>query len=315
MDVSAPGFASGNTTLAGSLADPSSPSSSTGRGTATFTLNPAPPNTAGTFKFVYYIVDANEAFILASYNRGAGFPLLSGQVLHQSGAGTFDLSSLNAPAVFHLTGSDVDVSGAPNLAVGLVTPGSPGNLSGLFDQNEGGTILTTIAFTGTYTLTSNGRGTVNFAINPTNSKPFMFYLVSPNKAFLLEGTQTTPGNDVQTGFLEPQSGGPFSNALLSGAFAFGTITPPHTGVTNESGVATLDGAGNLSGISDQSKASGMGSLLLPDQAFFDTYTVSANGRVTEGSGESILWIISPTKVIFVPVKPGKTNGAIHIAEQ
>ncbi len=143
----------------------------------------------------------------------------------------------------------------------------------------------------------------------------MFYLVTQNKAFLLEGTQAMPGQDVQTGFLEPQSGGPFNNASLSGTFAFGTITPPHTGVTNESGVATLDGAGNISGISDQSKASGSGSLLLPDQAFFDTYTVSANGRVTEGSGESVLWIISPTKVVLVPVKPGNTTGAIRIFEQ
>jgi len=190
-----------------------------------------------------------------------------------------------------------------------VTPGSSGNVSGLFDQNEGGTILLNQSLTGIYSVTSNGRGTLTL-----NSKPFMFYLVTQNKAFLLEGTQTTPGQDVQTGFLEPQSGGLFSNASLSGAFAFGTITPPLTDVTNESGVATLDGAGNISGISDQSKASGSGSLLLPDQAFSDTYTVSANGRVTEGSGESVLWIISPTKIVFVPAKPGKTNGAIHIVE-
>lgn len=294
MDVSVPDTSFGNLTTTGNLFA----IDTNGRGTAT--LNVAGLTIPGTFDFTFYVVSATEAFFVQVDVRSATAPVLIGTLLAQAG-GPFSAASWNTPSVLAITGSD----SSSVAAVGLITPDGAGNATGLVDVNDSGTIATNSAFTATYTIAANGRGEFDFVTNPLGAKPEMFYMVSPNKAFLLEGTVATPGSEVTAGTFEGQSGGPFSDSSLSGAFAGGTFAPGAIAVTDETGEFTADGAGNLAGTADQSSASG----LLPDNAVTGTYSVAGNGRTTvtvtsTGGGTAVLYFLSPTKVVGISESPG-----------
>ncbi len=195
------------------------PSSTTGRGTGSYTI----PNGASTitFDFAYYIVNANDIYFITSDTPDVGNVLLVGRAL-KALTTSVDLNGYYIPAI-----SGVDLSG-----------GSPGNNAVLIGtlqasaetiptattySNDAGTYKVKSYTNGTYTLdTASGR----VAISNIGSNPPVGYLTDPAVALSDSVSAFLVGTDdaVSYGFLALQTTSTpnFSNASLSGEYTVGT---------------------------------------------------------------------------------------------
>ena len=266
------------------------PGSTNGRGTGSLNL-------AGTiFNFTFYVVSAHK-LVFVSADQAINPLVFVGQALAQSG-GPFSNGSLNGTSVFStLTGPENDVT------AGLYTFDANGAMTVLEDENNGGTVMLEASTNATYSVSSNGRVTVA----SDGSTVSVLYLVSPNEGFILN----TDTNNA-TAFFEPQAAGPFTDSSIDGDFFLGVVAPGYAvrGAQISSGVAVLsDGTINETSDIDQ------GGSPLIGQTSEDTYAVSANGRATTGSGNEVIYIVSPTKFVLIDVNPVDTAPFISWAEQ
>lgn len=137
-----------------------------GRGTIT---------TAGGDLFVYYVVNS-KVVRLATYDSGwADFGSA------YAGATGVSLATLNQKFVF--TDSSYSSAGASFAAAGQITFDGKGNVSGFADVDENGQ-ATSAAFAGTYTMASNGYGSIT--ITPGNTQDVSalgLYLADPTINF------------------------------------------------------------------------------------------------------------------------------------
>jgi Big-like domain-containing protein len=267
-----------------------------GRGEAMLNIS-AQPNPLG---LILYVVSSSES--LWMHTGGSG---VTGMALQQSG-GPFNSNSLNGTAVFGAAGFTV---AGNDVTVGEVQFDGMGNLSGTNDENYFGLSFPNEPITGTYTVDSNGlgRGAINEVKGPGLS---VFYLVSPDRGFILSGNDS-----LEFGTFEPQTGGPFSNVSVSGNYAFGTLPLlSSSGTSFASGLLSADGVANLSGTL-ATKAE--------TQAFAGTYSVAANGRATlsiaqtSGSPSNLVfYFVSPSKAVGVQVENfGPANAAVNVIEK
>lgn len=280
-----------------------------GRGTAVLMIP-----SIGTVSTVFYVVSGTELLFLGGAIPDNGWQpgftmyngVFSGSALKQSGA-PFSNASVSGSGVFRLTG--VNTLSGPELVAGLMVADGAGNLTGVLDQNIGGSVSLNNAITGTYAVAANGRGTLDVM----GGESLVLYMISANKAFLL---RSAPG-DPQVGLLAPQAAGPFSDASVSGNFTAGTLTniepfdPTREGAA-EAGKINLDGAGNATGIVDISAFNSLGTqgFMEQDAPFQSTYSVSTNGRGTMTvtslqGGPYVLYVISPTS--FFTIYVGSSN--------
>lgn len=260
------------------------PSASTGRGTATL-------NWGNSYNFAYYVISDQKILLVQIDTRNSTTPLLKGQFRRQKGP--FAAASLSTPAVFSMSGSDLILCGLEVMAaVGQIIPDGAGTVSGIYDHNWA---TQEQPFTGTYTLASNGRSELTLKTVSADTHNHVAYFFSPNEAFLME----TTGTDVLFGLLRPQTGGPFSEASLSGAYLTSTGPPAGDLTENDSGLTTLDGLGGLSSIVDVDDSGTLRHL-----EFDGTYTVAPNGRGTfifssPADGTAVFWVVSPTELVSV----------------
>lgn len=293
-----------------------------GRGILAVSVTGLPAGVNPNWNFAYYIINANEAFAVQidSVSSATPVPTIAGNIVRQSPP--FSAASANGTSVFSVNGQDLDLGGN-NVTVGLAVTDGKGNVNGTLDGNEGGGLNSDVPYTGTYSIASNGRGTVTFILNSVNSKPFTLYAIGTDHAFLLEGTPAVPGKDVQTGLLEPQSGGPFTGASLSGAYAAGSQRPA-TNLQNMaslaafvSGVFTLSSGTTVAATVD---ASGTG---LPNPiAITGSFSVSSNGRgaMTLTSGavatQTVIYVVSPGNFYMVsPMTAGDHASTVVVFQQ
>lgn len=262
---------------------------STGRGTVALSVSGL-----GTLNAAFYIVSRTELFLMETDAVSGGHPLLSGDVLQQTNAGSFSDASLSGASVLEADGA---TSTTPTSAVSLgsATVNTPGTVSLDLDLNSGGT-LSTSSEQLTYSIAANGR------VSTTGSNAPVLYLVNQNQAFVLFSD-----SNVTFGIVEPQAAGPFNNASLSGTYQGGTTTLGSAEVT-EADALSADGNGNVTQTSDTSDGThlqqGMQSL---------TYTTGSNGRtplMSQGSTVGILYIISPTKAAVI----GGSSPSLSILE-
>jgi hypothetical protein len=266
----------------------------TGRGMMTLNITGA----ANPVNLVFYVVSSGELLVQNSDVENVS-SLFAGTILQQSGAGTFSNASLDNSSVVALNG--LTANGPSDVVLGVLNFPSAGNFKLVGDENDAGT-LQALNQMGTYSVASNGRVTVT-----GTTQPLVLYLVAPNQGFVV-GTDSIS----TTGFLEPQSGAPFS---ANGSFFFGVSTP---GVpvpanflgTYESGVASFNGAGSVTGTSDYNTGS-----LFPNQAFTDTYTISATGRGTMTTSGYIFYLISPSKYVLMAGTAGSAYSSITEGER
>lgn len=270
-----------------------------GRGEATLNISGQP----SPLGLALYVVSSGESLWMDIGGTGA-----TGTALQQSGA-PFTANSLNGTSVFGVAGGGIIPAGNQpqnDVNVGEFQLDGMGNLSRTGDENYFGIPMPGELINGTYTVDSNGlgRGVMNYACG---SNPF--YLVSPGRGFILTGCDV-----FQFGTFEAQTGGPFSNASLSGSYVLGTL-PLFSGLGTSfvSGVLSADGVGSLSGTLTTKAGT---------QAFAGTYSVAANGRaalsIAPSSGSPstmVFYFVSPSKAVGVQMDLGQRNAAVNVIEK
>ena len=288
IDTNDNGVASNNVPTAASLF---APDPTSGRGTAMFV-------TKGILThWVYYVTSANELNLLSTDPINSPANLLQQTALRQ-GLASFANSSLNGVSVVGSSGiaqsqdgqKRAPAAGVPDVVLGLLTADGNGSGNLSIDQNDGGTLTQQQTSQGTYSVATNGRVTLTGFDSNT---PPVIYLINQNQGFLV-GQDTT----VASGYLQPQSGVPFSTASVIGNYWGGSIMPATGSVTDSVTGAFADGSGNLTGTTNTSGPAGTGSV--PVSA---TYSVDANGRITLTENKmvtAILYVVSPTKTVVLP---------------
>ncbi|HVZ17568.1 MAG TPA: putative Ig domain-containing protein [Terriglobales bacterium] len=211
--------------------------------------------------FAMYMVNASDLLVISLDTPGEE-PVDSGEIRAQTG--TFNTASLNGTAVFYVLGShDPTLSTAD---VGIFTTNGNGSWSASISEDDGGTLSTNTP-SGTYTVASNGRVTV---VQPGKENPVVMYLTGANTGFMFGS-----GNSAGAGEISAQTGGPFTLSSANGTYFMGTSRT--TRQSQEASVQTLTLAtGTATGVGDYVSTQG----LQPDDAFSDTYSVSANGGIS-----------------------------------
>jgi hypothetical protein len=272
---------------------------SSGRGTMNL-------STGGGQNFVLYMISASQFVVLASDTLDPSHPLQSGQFELQS-ADVSNNAALNGPAVLGLTSFD-SATAAPGAAVGLLTSDGNGNATQVLDVNSGGAYTPLQSSILTYSVSSNGRVSISGPAPPP-----VFYLSAANQGFVV-GTDAV----ATFGTLEPQTGGPFSNASLSGTYTYGTEGTAVGSRLTAVGSATFDGMQNVQGTEDDSSPAG---LLANNPTSNAQYLFSSSssppGRGTLDTSNnvnpSVAYMVSPTKLIYF--NPPATSPRLVIVEK
>jgi hypothetical protein len=246
--------------------------SATGRGTASFT------GTLGTSRFAFYVDSANTVYFVET-DSGV---FLTGSAYKQQSA-TFANSSLSGSYVFLLAGADN--LGRPAAEIGEINADGNGNItSGVFDENDNGTVALNQAITGgSYAVASNGRGTA-MALSVRGTSSYAFYLVSQNLVVFVE----TDSFGVTEGLANLQIG-PYSVSSISGSLGFASFGVVTSGGFESVGRMTASGSGSLTtGVEDVAQAG----TVVSGIALTGAYSLGSNGRgtalLTGGGGTSNL---------------------------
>ncbi len=260
-----------------------------GRGTVTVQSSNGPSHE------VVYVVSTNELVMEQTDSvPNTQVPLQTGLVEQQSGS--FNNSTMSGTDVMIMQaihGSD----GLDQSVAGIVNFDGHGNVNILaMDEDLAGTITQDAPSQATYSVQSNGALTIHCQ---SGGCPAGF-LISANQGMII-GT----GSSTMFGEFGLQTGGPFSNASISGTYIAGTLPPlDYANTSNELNVGPADGQGNLVLSGDSSRSDGL------DQWFGTpvSYSVAANGRGTaEAQGDhapSVVYIVSPTAFVIMFPNPG-----------
>lgn len=283
----------------------------TGRGTVGLNISGL-----GTLNFAFYVVNASQLLLVETDSVGTNNALLTGQVLKQSG--TFNNASLNGTSIIEL--QDVSNNGGSPTAeatAGFVTGNGSGSLSINADQNSAGT-MGTLCGTATYSVASNGRMTISNFVQcgggggGGGNNP-VFYLVASNRALAL-GTD----GSVTFGTVTPQTGSGFTVASLSGNYFGGSEQPVDSNGKTQIVALTTDGAGNITGTSDQDKPQNCGSgcvLTASSQTVTATYGLFSggpDGKLVLSQGGvpfAYLYMISTTQGVLLPVSSSQDQSS------
>lgn len=223
-------------------------------------------------------------------------------------------SALNGLTVLESSGAS---SGVVVVDVGNFTAAAGALTSASLDENNGGTVSSQVGtLSGSYTLDADscGRGTMT-----VGSHSYVFYVISPSFAVL----QETTSGVVAHGLLLPSQGGPFTDSILTGSFAFrfgGTDAAGSPGL-REDFVGQLTSAGSGTGVA--------GTLDFNDHGATQPGLAIANGTYLAAGGlratmsvpiatspattrSWVLYMVSPTLFYALDTNPGGTAlGAIN----
>jgi hypothetical protein len=284
-----------------------------GRGDLSFTLSDSTAVDAAV-----YVISATDLFTLRKDPQSSTAPLFAGTILQQSKS-SFGRGDFDGTAVYYASG--LGTSGTRTELDIAIASGS-GTFSVTVNQNDSGVLSSGSSSSGLYTVGTNGRMLLS-GIGKHNS---VLYLAAQNKGFGLAA-----GANCESGFLAPQSGGPFTNGSVESPppYAFGTIHPGDSHVDDNSGVFSFDGNGNVAGTSDDD-STGNGGSLNPGQSINDTYAIDSTGAgvipagcsFTAGTCDLVFIVISPPssaspfgQVALMDANSSNTYPALRTAEQ
>jgi hypothetical protein len=269
------------------------PNSTTGRGT--FTL------TDGT-SFGYYVVNSTEFYFMSNTNS-----LEIGQAEAQSG-GPFSAATLaNGTSYVFGSSGDTNVSGPAGIhSAGVFTTDGNGNITGgAVDYVQDTTLNSNLAVSGgSYTLASNGRGTINLTLAGGSISPQIFWMVNGTRAYFLANSTLA----VEDGTFSLQQASP----TLSGQAAFvmdgfdTTLKDRVGGFETTSSTAfnwnqTANAFDPFTGVGIVTALGTNGS-----------YTVSSNGRVAvvvNGVTTSVVFYLSSANTGFMVQEDANIGGA------
>jgi len=277
-------------------------SSTTGRGTLSFTPNTTGASAVGN---IIYVVSSTEVLAMCSDPQTSN-NLFAGELMKQSGT-PFAATPLSGTYIGYASGlgrSDI-------ILLGPLTSGS-GTLTGTRLRNDGGT-FSSAAAGGTYSASQTGRMTIT--VSGSHHQPVL-YLVSSSQAFYLNGNA-----GVDAGFFQLQSGSSFSNSSVIGTYAYGTIDPEASG-GNQSGVAVFASPDNVTATQDENNN---GTLTLAGSNSLN-YSVDSTGLgMIPSSGSSctvsassttcqtLFYIISPSQAVVMDTQT--SNPKLQIADK
>lgn len=281
-------------------------SSTNGRGMLSFTPNATGASTVTT---VIYVVSSTDVLVLCT-DLQASNSIFTGEMLKQSG--TLSGTPLSGAYVGYQSGLS-STAGASRTTL-LLLNASGSNITGNQWRNDAGSFQFKAIGAGiTYSVTAQGR--VIIPSSPGNTPP-MFYLVNANQAFFLN-----PGGNVESGFFQSQTGGPFTNTSATGTYAFGEIDPQVANSSDNLGVASF-ASPNINVTDDQNGSGGQN--LGQSQSF--TYSIDSTGLGTiPSSGSSctisassttcqtLIFIISPTKAVIMDTQ--SSNPKIQLGDK
>ena len=137
---------------------------------------------------VYYVVNS-KVFRLATYDSGWAD-------VGSAYAGATNASNSTLHREFVFGDSSVSSLGATYAAAGQMTFDGNGNVSGFADVNESGQV-TAAAFTGTYTMASNGYGSITIAPGNTQDVSSLgLYLADPTINFADPNSSASAGGGL-----------------------------------------------------------------------------------------------------------------------
>jgi hypothetical protein len=215
----------------------------------------------------------------------------------------FNNSSLRGNYVFSLTG--IDVNGFPFYAVGAITADGSGHITGgeedLNDVSSG--YVQASSVTGTYSVGSDGRGTLNLN-SSIGSFSYAFAIQALNNA----GLNEIDNNVINaTGNLEQQTTTGVSAPSGNYAFGFGgSGLNCSTSAVNSIGILNL-GSGTVGGLQDLN----CGGTTTQNEALDGSYSgIDSLGRGTgsfsasTGSASFVYYVISTNRFRFMCPNPG-----------
>jgi hypothetical protein len=272
-----------------------------GRGTAILTM------TASGTATTYAVYVVSGAKLYAAVSSAAAGPAVSGEAVQQTG-GPYSPASLNGAVVLTTQGSTNVPS--PQAAIALLSFDGSGGATGVTDASGGGSVASNQSITGvSYAITAAANG--RFTLSAAGIIPLVGYLAGPNTAFLVDGG---PSPTISRAL--PQAAGPFTEATLHATYfiatepIFAAPVPPPAGIaplTNETGVVNFDGVSAFSSTVDAVQPGGASSGL----AVAESYTVAGNGRVASGSGDIVIYIVSPAHLIVLQTEPNNPNPTLQ----
>jgi len=263
----------------------------TGRGTGTVT-------TGGTSNTVLYVVNASEILSMTTDAMGPSTPIVSGENRKQAATPFAPTSLDNNAYVFYETAVDT-ANGGNTVSVGQVQFTTNGAYTGELDVNDSGT-PTTQAISDAFATSSNGRAT-----NVSGSA--VLYLIGTDSAVVLNAD-----NSVPFGYLQQQTGIPFTDASLSGLafFSGGAAT---AGASFDVGSATFDGAGGLTINDDQQDPE---SGLKSESLNLSYAVVPTTGKLTISSPtDGVIvtgFVISSSKIAFIQAFKGRSSPQLFV---
>jgi hypothetical protein len=239
-------------------------------------------------------VNANgdRAFIQAYFDP----EVLSSTVLYKTDPAQFTNAGVNGTYVLLLDGATL--AGTRIANIGRFTANGAGSITnGSLESNEGGAISSTI-FTGSYSVSSNGRASATLSIGGA-SYSFAMYVVNADMLILTSNDDTATGVPARIGYAFRQTGGPFSAASLNGDYVFDLAgRNSATSAIATVGRLVANGSGSASGQLDRNDnyAITLGGSLSA------TYTVDSSGRGTLGSpqlGQMVFYLVNPNKAVLM----------------
>jgi len=268
----------------------------TGVGTLTLNVSGTPLN------LNLFVKNSDEIFMSVS-DPVLTNPSAAGVAESQDTNQAYDNTTFKGVSVFYVTGVAPNVSQGRVIA-GLATTDCAGSLTGTLDENDGGSIATNAAFSGSYSALGTGRYSITLA-----GFPFVMYAITANKGFLLDQSNTA----VLSGIVEPQTTNPISASTISGSFVQ-TAQQVSTAAAQDTVAALVlnNSTGAISGTQDETDGSEN-----PNQSVAGTYSVSSNGRgsfnlTSPATSTNVVYVIGQSKFIVIPVDPSNTSPQVLV---
>jgi hypothetical protein len=253
---------------------------SNGRGTISIQ-----DNNGTVTSLIYYVVNSTNVRFLRSDLGVTG----GGRAEAQSGS--FNNASLTGSYAFGSQGDTLTAVDGSKTA-GVFTSNGAGTITaGDYDVAQVSGNALNVPLTGSYSAAGNGR--VTLTLTPTNggSVQEILWMVNNSRAFYL----INDPNRVEDGTMDLQTASSFTNATISGPFAFFNHGFDPTDFVDRVGTITPDGAGNLSMTEFLNRT---GSVTTTPIILSGTYSVGSNGRVAASipnlSSNMIIYMISGT---------------------
>ena len=286
----------------------------TGRTTGLFTAGTV-NTTTYAFNLVYYIINADQMFVMTTDTLGTDTPIAAGRALAApSSATTQSVSNSFILEATGVTGSAASVE-LEQLAFnsGSATVAETGWQYGLgtgFVNTPSGTPKVTNGIS--YAVSTEGRVTFGSGINGV-----LYVTTSSNATDNIGGIFVGTDGSTYHGIMISQTTSGFSG---NGTYFFGTLSPGDNNVINDSGVASFGAPTTTvtaNGTQDQSQLTGLSSVTFAN-VVFTFQSGNGLGTATDSNGDSFVAIGFGTGFVYVEentTASPKRSAVISAAQQ